>query len=91
MGADTIPAGLAVDDFNSDGHPDIAVANMKAGTVTLWLGSTEFTFAQPPLSLPVGKNPFFVATADLDGDGHPDIVVTNVQNGNVGVLWNDCP
>src|SRR5262249_32962226 len=43
--------------------------------------------APPPL--PVGTNPFSVATADLNGDGKPDLAVANYNSNSVSVLLNN--
>ncbi|MBL7933704.1 MAG: VCBS repeat-containing protein [Bacteroidia bacterium] len=77
------PVGLAVDDLNKDGRPDLVVANnfpgkisvvensSSVGTMSL-LTSTEFTAT---------SQPFAVAISDIDGDGKKDITVANSYTG----------
>ncbi|HTR96780.1 MAG TPA: FG-GAP-like repeat-containing protein [Candidatus Acidoferrales bacterium] len=79
------PHGVALGDFNGDGHPDLAVANSASNTVTILLGNGDGTF-RPKLDVAVGGRPFALAVADLNGDGHPDLVVVNNVTNNVAVL-----
>jgi FG-GAP-like repeat len=80
--ARTAPLAVAVGDFNGDGKPDLAVANVgdpaagDAGNVSILIGNDDGTF-QPPLSVAAGKNPFSIAVGDFNGDGHADLVVAN--------------
>jgi hypothetical protein len=82
------PRGLAVGDFNGDGHPDIVTANAGASTVSLLLNNGDGTF-QSPLSLTIGSGPSDVIVDDLNGDGLPDIAAAlfnNMSGTSVGVL-----
>lgn len=77
------PVGLAVDDLNKDGKPDLVVANnfpgkisviensSTVGTMSL-LTSTEFTAT---------SQPYAVTISDIDGDGKKDISVANSFTG----------
>jgi hypothetical protein len=75
-------ASVAVADLNGDGKPDLVVASILAGPLTVLLGNGDGTF-QPAVG--VGGAAFSVAVGDLNGDGKPDLVVTNLS-GTVGVL-----
>ncbi len=64
----------AVGDLDSDGKPDIAVANWMDGTVSLFRGRGDGTFAAPT-TLATGPYPVAVAIGDVTRDGLPDLVV----------------
>src|SRR3989442_4270286 len=84
-----IPTSVAVDDFNRDGKPDLAVTNLRpVGSVSVLLGTGNGTF-QAPLTLMTGERGLSVAPGDFNGDGVPDLAVANngepnfVHQGNV--------
>jgi hypothetical protein len=90
------PASVAVGDFNGDGKPDLAVANIGysfQGSVSLLLGKGDGTF-QAALTFPAGSEPVSVAVGDFNGDGIPDLAVANqgdfpsyyVNDGSVSLL-----
>jgi hypothetical protein len=81
------PRSLAVGDFNLDGNPDLAVANMSADNVTILLGTGTGVFAPGPNSpVSVGIYPSHLALGDLDRDGIPDLVVANKYDNTVSIL-----
>jgi FG-GAP-like repeat len=62
-------AAVAVGDFNSDGHLDLAVVNYDFsgnGTVSIMLGKGDGTFG-PPVSFAAGNSPVFAAVGDFNG------------------------
>jgi hypothetical protein len=79
------PVGIAVQDLDGDGKPEIVTANMGGTTVSVLrnIGTrgniTTNSFA-PAVSFTVGPTPVGVMIADMDGDGKPDVVTVN--NGN---------
>jgi hypothetical protein len=88
---------VALSDVNSDGRPDIVVAN--EGSVGILLGKGDGSFQSAVnynATGGIGANS--VAIADLNGDGKPDILVANGcantlclhgrGDGSVGVLIN---
>ncbi len=81
----TGPVGVAIGDFNGDGHPDLAVVNSNSNTVSVLLGTANGTFG-PQTTYAVGAFPFDVAIGDFNGDGHPDLAVTNEGSTTVSVL-----
>jgi hypothetical protein len=70
------PAGIVAADFNSDGRPDLAVANFGSDTVSLLLRQAGGGFVAGQ-AVTVGVHPLGVATADFNRDGLPDLVTTN--------------
>ena len=74
------PVSVAVNDFNGDGRPDLAVATYDGLNILLGLGGGTFTpyseLATIPHQTPV--------LADLNGDGTQDVIVTS-QDGRI--LW----
>jgi hypothetical protein len=82
------PAGIAIADFDGDGMPDIAVANSKDSTVTVFLNTTSFAVISL-VSVPVKVDypASGIAAADIDGDGLIDLAVANTD-GAVTVLRN---
>jgi len=92
------PEGIAVGDFNKDGHLDLAVVLTTTDQVGVLLGNGDGTFQAPrlftvfPQSLPepgVFLGPTNVALADFDGDGNVDLAVANSLTSTVGVLFGD--
>ena len=87
------PVGIAVGDFNADGIPDLAIANLclsdpscqSASTVSVLLGNGDGSF-QVQQTYTVGQDPSYVAVADFNGDGIPDLAVTNTNGNTVSVL-----
>ena len=75
------PAGVAVTDFNHDGHLDLVVANLggfprKMAACPLLLGNGDGSF-QSARNFAAGDFPDAIAAADFNGDGNPDAVVAN--------------
>jgi FG-GAP-like repeat len=80
-------AGFAASgDFNTDGRPDLAVANNLSGTVSILLNQPGAPLFQAPISYATGPDPFNVAVADLNADGILDLVVPSGPANNVSVL-----
>jgi len=83
--AGSIPYSVAVGDFNADGRPDLAVANVNSNNVSILLGDANGTF-QAAVNYAAGSNPYSVAVGDFNADGRPDLAVANVSSGNVSIL-----
>jgi len=91
------PSGVAVGDFNGDGHADIAVTDLGTGVnkVAILLGKGDGTFTSPLTyatesgTTPVG-NPVALLATDIDSDGVLDLAVVNqgdgVAAGSVSIL-----
>jgi hypothetical protein len=92
--AGTDPESVAVDDFNGDGKPDLAVADY-GGTVSVLLnttpkGATIPTFATRQ-TFAAGSGASAVAVGDFNGDSKPDLAVANQLDDTLGVLPNTAP
>jgi hypothetical protein len=75
-GENDVNTSLAVDDLNSDGHPDAVVTSgQDTGVVNVLVGNGDGTFRLPVSYGPVGYEPNSVAIGDVNGDGHPDLAV----------------
>jgi hypothetical protein len=82
--AGSVPAFVAVGDFNGDGKPDLAVANGGSNNVSVLLGKGDGTF-QTAVNYAVGAYPALVALGDFNGDGKPDLAVANSGSNDVSV------
>lgn len=85
------PQGLAVADFNRDGHLDVAVGTFFFETVAVALGKGTGDFARTIeyRRLGPGKQfPIDLAAADFNLDGKPDLVTANFESGDASVLLN---
>jgi Tfp pilus tip-associated adhesin PilY1 len=80
--------GVAVADFNGDGHYDVVVAD-NIGSVKVFFGTGKGTLGKPATYRLPGTNPISIAAGDLNGDGHPDLAVAEAIGGSVAVLLND--
>src|SRR5438045_1542149 len=69
------PNSIAVGDFNADSVPDMAVANVESGTVSLLLGNGNGTF-RAATPLPIGDYPTNVLTGTLRPDSRVDLITT---------------
>jgi uncharacterized protein (TIGR03437 family) len=81
------PESLAVADFNGDGNPDIATANLNGSNVTVLLGNGLGGFATAPGNpFTVGTGPHSIATGDFNGDEVPDLVTANSGSNTMTII-----
>ena len=93
------PWQVAIDDFNKDGNPDLAIIPYerdlppgRGAAVTVLLGDGKGSFtAMPgtPLSLDGCHGPSSIATGDINGDGRPDIVVLCAESRNLEIFLSN--
>src|SRR2546422_450783 len=81
----TRPSSVAVGDFNGDGKPDLAVANLTNVSVLLGNGDAIFR-AAVNVSARADSLPAAVAVGDFNGDGKPDLAVANTDTSSISVL-----
>src|SRR5205085_1969599 len=67
-------------DFNGDGKPDMAVANVLGGSVTIALGQGDGSFISSQ-EYSTGANAEGVAVGDFNKDGKLDVAVANFRGG----------
>ena len=79
------PFSVAVGDFNGDGDPDLAVANLSSDNVSVQLGGPGGSFVGPT-NFAAGDGPSSVAVGDFNADGDLDLAVANIFSDNVSVL-----
>lgn len=84
------PGFIAIADVNHDGKPDLLIANIEDGSVTVLLGDGKGHFAPGPGSpFPCNLNPNDIVVADMNGDGNPDLVIANHQTPYITILLGD--
>ncbi|MFN0059279.1 MAG: FG-GAP repeat domain-containing protein [Planctomycetota bacterium] len=76
------PSGVALGDFNSDGHIDAVSSNSSDSsfsphTVSVLLGAGDGTFADQVQSSLGADNPVSISIGDFDGDGELDVITPN--------------
>ena len=83
------PVGMAIDDLDGDGKPEIVIADAD---YYVWVfqntsvpGALNFG---SPVSFGVGNFPMSVVISDIDGDGKPDLAVVNQSDNTMAILQN---
>lgn len=79
---------LAIDDFNGDDEPDLAVASEDAGMVGIYLGRGNGRFAAVS-AVRVGRQPRALVAGDFNQDGFADLAVVNFGGDAVAILQGD--
>jgi hypothetical protein len=81
------PTSIAVGDFNKDGFADLAVVNMAANTVSIFLGNGDGTF-KAPTTVVTGSAPTSIV-AEAFNPSNPsliDLAVTNSVDNTLEVF-----
>ena len=83
------PQRVLVEDFDLDGHLDIAVAQQgNADRVSIHIGTGGGAFVDP-VTLALDNIPTDLATGDFNDDGVPDLVVVLAATDNAIVFLSD--
>jgi hypothetical protein len=89
----TTPVSIAVGDFNGDGCPDLAVANLNSSNISVLINNCHGTFTVTNYTVAnatfTSSGPRSIAAGDFNHDGYPDLAVADFTNGEVWVLLND--
>lgn len=81
-------AGVAVDDLDLDGKPDLVVVNGNSSTLSVYLSDAGAgALFLDPVVYPATA-PWLVALGDFNGDLYPDVVTANRRPGNLSVFLN---
>jgi type II secretory pathway component GspD/PulD (secretin) len=86
----TGPIAMTAADFNSDGLPDLAIADQGTNQVTILQGKGDGTFVEFPKSpITVGKLPVAIASGSLSGSTGPGLAVVNQADNTLSVFLGD--
>ncbi|CAF4111073.1 unnamed protein product [Adineta steineri] len=81
------PLSVTINDFNGDGHVDIAVLNSNALNVGIFLGCGNGTFEVQKRSFTfMGFYPNHIVSGDFDGDALQDVVIAQDFTGILTLL-----
>lgn len=81
------PTSVSIEDFNRDGNPDLAFANVHQAECSVLLGLGDGTFLEATC-FGTGAAPRSLALGDFNRDGKPDLATVNADDDNVSVLLN---
>lgn len=79
------PQAIVAGDVDGDGIPDLAVANLWANLVAIFIGKGDGTF-RDQVDYGVGNTPHALAFSDLHSTGKLDLLVANLEN--VSIMHN---
>lgn len=79
---------LAADDFNGDGHLDLAATLLNSSTLSILFGNGEGEFTRSR-STAIGNSPNGLSVADFNRDGKPDLVSASGSTTNASVILNE--
>lgn len=86
--AGKVPSSVLAADFNSDGLPDLAVANYLSSSVSILVGKGDGTFLAPK-DVEVSGLPVSLNAADFNQDGKIDLVISQNFSNVLSVLFGN--
>lgn len=88
----TLPYSVCIFDYNGDGKPDMAVANVSSSTISIFMNTTAPGASTPAFSpktdFSTGNSPYAVTAGDFNGDGKLDLAAANNFSNSVSILMN---
>ncbi|HEX4264742.1 MAG TPA: FG-GAP-like repeat-containing protein [Verrucomicrobiae bacterium] len=82
--------GVAAQDLDGDGKPEIVTGNQNDNDISIFKNNSapgNIDFA-PPVNLAAGSGATTVVIADMDGDGKPDIASANFSGNTISIFRN---
>ena len=87
-GDQSYPSYVAIEDFNNDSTPDIAVANFGKDNIGIFYGHGNGTFKNQTIhSTGAGSSPRSLAVGDFNKDTFIDIAVINRASEKLGIFF----
>ncbi len=85
------PSGIAIQDLDEDGKPEIAITNYASNTISVLRninsGTDTVSFAAKT-DYATGNGPSGIAISDMNGDGKPDLAITNTLSNTFSIFKN---
>src|SRR5574341_742089 len=82
-----MPRALVADDFNGDGHLDIALANAENEEVIILIGKGDGTFKEGE-KYPTHRSPLAIIVSDFNRDHKDDLAVALKSDAVVILMGN---
>ena len=87
-----LPNDIAIADMNSDGHPDLILANHQSPYLRILLGDGKGAFhlaPGSPIDVHSNPHPHGVVVADFNSDGKPDAATDSWAENKIELLLGD--
>lgn len=88
LNIDNSAYGIAVGEFNSSGHLDLAVTDYEDNAVRMFLGDGKGNFATGAV-VGVSPTPTGIVAVDLNHDGNTDLAVLSAGGGTVTICMGN--
>ncbi|CAF4099052.1 unnamed protein product, partial [Adineta steineri] len=83
------PSSITTNDFNNDGHIDIAIANSGTNTIGIFLSYGNGSFQSQityPIIIIAGSNSYSIKSGDFNQDNQSDVVVSSSDTNNICIF-----